>query len=89
MMEDYTRALELTIRFEAERRGLTMQDLMKKTGIKTTTFNERLKGKRSWTLEEIARIAEVFGMSEFSLLEAAQHEKRNLEDINAKPAEAA
>lgn len=87
-MIDYTRALELAIRYQTELRGWKMGELIKKTGIRSTTFNERLKGKRPWTLDEINRISEAFGMKDaYELLRRAQNVQieANHLDENGKP----
>ena len=87
-MIDYTRALELAIRYQTDLRGWKMGDLIKKTGIRSTTFNERLKGKRPWTLDEIDRISKAFGMEgAYTLLCHAQNVQieANHLDENGKP----
>lgn len=72
-MISYERALELAIKYQAELRGWKMGDLIGKTGIRSTTFGERMKGKRPWTLEEINRISEAFGWpSAYNLLSRAE-----------------
>ena len=58
------------VRAEAARRGMSQSALARAIGKSQPTVNERWRGKVAWQLDELAAVAEVFGISVTGLLEA-------------------
>lgn len=58
------------IRAEAARRGLLQKDLGRYLGLAPSRISERWHGRTPWTLQDIERLAELFGCSPQSLCAA-------------------
>lgn len=49
------------IRFEAARRGLSQQQIAAEVGLSRAAVSARFRGRTAWTLDQVGRLAMLFG----------------------------
>lgn len=49
------------IRFEAARRGLSQQQIAAEVGLSRAAVSARFRGRTAWTLDQVGRLALLFG----------------------------
>ncbi|XCB29626.1 helix-turn-helix transcriptional regulator [Arcanobacterium hippocoleae] len=64
---EYAQIVAENIRVEAARRSMNQSDIARKLGLKPATISLRWNGRRSWPIEDIGRIADVFGIEPWQL----------------------
>lgn len=67
-----SQSLAPTIRAELARRGWTQAELASRLGISQAGVSERLAGRVIWDIDELARVAESFGIPFCELLPTEQ-----------------
>lgn len=74
-MNQLNQAISSAIRVRAVREGKTLTAIAKDSGIKTTSFFDRMTNKRCWDIEQLESLALALGLkSSFDLFELAEHE---------------
>jgi len=61
-MADTMEKVNRGIRILLVSRGMKQTDLMRETGIKPNYFSRRINGHRDWTLSDLDKIADAFGL---------------------------
>lgn len=76
-MNQLNQAISSAIRVRAIRESKTLTSIAEDSGIKTTSFFDRMNNKRCWDIEQIEALAKALGLkSAFDLLELAETESR-------------
>ena len=69
----------LAIRIAVIREGLTLTDTAFRAGIPRTSFYDRLHGVKSWSIDQLSRIADVlFDNGFYDLMDAAEEEAKRV-----------
>lgn len=64
-MTSETELMRANIRGEMARRGMTQEDIAKVIGCERPLANKKLTGKKDFTVSDLEKIADMFGMTLF------------------------
>lgn len=74
-MNELDKYLSLSIRVQAAREGLTMQDVRKEAGISSSQFTELMGNRKSWTASQIDNVAKALHLANgIELYDIAKYE---------------
>lgn len=75
-MSDIQTAISRAISVQLARTGQTQTWLAEQIGLRPASFSNRMVGRVLWDTDDMARIAEAFGLEQFEFLKLAEAEVR-------------